>query len=191
MATDSVNASASPTIQISPPAARGMRVRSMSRSRSTVWRMLRSTRSAPRVGCPAAVWPDLPTPVKLLANRVGCTADATLPEFRLWDARRKNRRDVLRIRGEQFGLRRLDLRCGRRLERRDIGILAVSGFGGRLIAEESGDIVEGVKGAEVFGLDDRGIGQALLQRRENLHPLDRIDAQVRIQRQRQSRLSTG
>ena len=41
---------------------------------------------------------------------------------------------------------------------------------------------EGVQGAEVLGLDDRGVGQAVLQRRQDLDALDRVDAQVRVQR---------
>src|SRR5262249_54827238 len=52
--TASVSGSASPTTQNSQPAGSGMRVRGVPRSRSTACRMLRSTRSVPIAGRPAA-----------------------------------------------------------------------------------------------------------------------------------------
>ena len=48
-------------------------------------------------------------------------------------------------------------------------------------AEEVGDVAEGVEGAEVLGLHLRRVRQLLLQRRQDLHALDRVDAQVRVQ----------
>ena len=41
---------------------------------------------------------------------------------------------------------------------------------------------EGVQGAEVLGLDGRGVGQPLLEGGQDLDPLDRVDPQVGVQR---------
>ena len=48
--------------------------------------------------------------------------------------------------------------------------------------EELGDVSEGVQRAEVFGLDLRRVGQPLLKRRQDFDALDRVDAEIGVQR---------
>ena len=52
---------------------------------------------------------------------------------------------------------------------------------GLALAEKVGDLAEGPQRAEMFGLDRRGLRQPVLQRREDLHPLDRVDPQVVVE----------
>ena len=51
----------------------------------------------------------------------------------------------------------------------------------RLLTEKVGDLAQGPQRAEMFGLDRRGLWQPVLQRREDLHPLDRVDPQVVVE----------
>ena len=51
----------------------------------------------------------------------------------------------------------------------------------RLRTEEVDDLAESPQRAEVLGFDRRCLGQPVLQRREDLHPLDRVDPQVGVE----------
>ncbi len=53
--------------------------------------------------------------------------------------------------------------------------------GGAHRTQELGDLPQGSQRAEVLGLDDRRLGQAFLQGREDLDALDRIDAEVGVE----------
>ena len=44
------------------------------------------------------------------------------------------------------------------------------------------DLTEGLQHAQVFRLDRRRIGKLLLQGREDFHALDRVDAEVGVER---------
>src|SRR5271169_4769227 len=50
-----------------------------------------------------------------------------------------------------------------------------------LLTEKVGDLAEGPQRAQMFGLDRRGLWQPVLQRREDLHPLNRVDPQVVVE----------
>ena len=51
----------------------------------------------------------------------------------------------------------------------------------RLLTEKVGDLAQGPQRRQMFGLDRRGLWQPVLQRREDLHPLDRVDPQVVVE----------
>ncbi len=42
-------------------------------------------------------------------------------------------------------------------------------------------MAEGLQGAQVFGLDDRSVGQSLLKSGENFDALDRVNAKIAIE----------
>src|SRR4051812_137832 len=56
-----------------------------------------------------------------------------------------------------------------------------AGVRGRGCRQELDDLPEGLEGPEVLGLDDGGVGELLLQRREDLDALDRVDAEVGVE----------
>src|SRR5262249_59559903 len=57
-----------------------------------------------------------------------------------------------------------------------------AGRASRLATQEGGDITEGVKGAELLGLDSGSVGEAVLECGEDLDALDRVDAEIGVQR---------
>ena len=58
---------------------------------------------------------------------------------------------------------------------------AVGPIRARGVGQEIDDLAEGAEGAEVLGLDRRSVGEPVLQCREDLHPLDRVDPQVGVE----------
>ena len=74
-------------------------------------------------------------------------------------------------RGDRWDLLTLDLGHLRRFERSWT----------RPRGQELDDLAEGPERAQVLGLDHRRLGQSLLQGREDLDPLDRVDPQVGVE----------